>query len=138
MIKNIFISLTAGILIFGFNTLSFAVSCGHGSEGHQTAQAGEAISQPAAKEPVNVGNKICPVSGEEVGKGGMQPATYEYQGKIYNFCCPACVDEFKKDPEKYIKKVEEELKGESKKTMQEEKSMPESSTGAGEHGGHQH
>jgi len=59
---------------------------------------------------VNVGNKICPVTGNEVdGK-----TTYEYQGKIYNFCCPACIDEFKKDPEKYIKKVEEELKSQPK------------------------
>ncbi|MBF0494670.1 MAG: YHS domain-containing protein [Candidatus Omnitrophica bacterium] len=29
--------------------------------------------------------------------------TYEYNGKIYNFCCPMCVEEFKKDPVKYIK-----------------------------------
>jgi len=44
----------------------------------------------------------------------MQPATYEYQGKIYNFCCPMCIGSFKKDPEKYIKKVEQELQTESK------------------------
>jgi len=34
---------------------------------------------------------------------------YEHEGKIYNFCCAGCIEEFKKDPEKYIKKVEEEL-----------------------------
>jgi len=64
---------------------------------------------PVADKAVNVGNKICPVSGEKIGE--MGPAvTYEYKGKIYNFCCKACPEEFKKDPEKYIKKVNEELK----------------------------
>lgn len=65
-------------------------------------------------KPVNVGNKICPVSGERVGQSGMEAATYEYKGKIYNFCCEMCIDSFKSNPEKYIKKVEEELKSQSK------------------------
>ena len=60
------------------------------------------------KEAVNVGNKICPVSGEKIDE--KMKATYEYEGKIYNFCCPMCVEEFKKDPQKYINKVQEELK----------------------------
>jgi YHS domain-containing protein len=59
------------------------------------------------KEAANVGNKICPVSGEKM------KATYEHEEKIYNFCCPMCIEEFKKGPEKYIKKVEEELKSKS-------------------------
>ncbi|MBF0478853.1 MAG: YHS domain-containing protein [Candidatus Omnitrophica bacterium] len=57
---------------------------------------------------VNVGNKICPVSGMNVNS--MSPVTYEYEGKIYNFCCAGCIDEFKKDPKKYIQKIEAELK----------------------------
>ncbi|MBU1862620.1 MAG: YHS domain-containing protein [Candidatus Omnitrophica bacterium] len=65
-------------------------------------------------EAVNIGNKICPVSGEKINQD--LKATYEYEGKIYNFCCAACIDEFKNDPEKYIKKVEEELKGDSTDT----------------------
>jgi len=69
-----------------------------------------AYAQSERSAAVSAGNKICPVTGEKVdGK-----TTYEYQGKIYNFCCPACIDEFKKDPEKYIKKVEEELKSQPK------------------------
>lgn len=75
-----------------------------------SAQAGN-DEQAAKKEPVNAGNKICPVSGMQIGgEGGMAPATYEYEGKIYNFCCAGCIAEFKKDPQKYMKKVEEELK----------------------------
>ena len=59
----------------------------------------------------NVGNAICPVSGEVIDPAAK--VTYEYEGKIYNFCCADCVDDFKKDPEPYIKKVENELKNES-------------------------
>ncbi|MDP2941920.1 MAG: YHS domain-containing protein [Candidatus Omnitrophota bacterium] len=61
-------------------------------------------------EAVDVGNKICPVMGEKINE--KTKATYEYKGKIYNFCCPACIDEFKKNPEKYIKKIEAEKKKE--------------------------
>ena len=45
------------------------------------------------------GNKICPVSGEKVKDEAVQMA---YNGKIYNLCCPLCVKDFTKDPEKYI------------------------------------
>lgn len=62
---------------------------------------------------INVGNRICPVSGETIGENSMEPATYEYEEKIYNFCCSSCIEEFKKDPKKYILKVEEELKNEN-------------------------
>jgi len=53
-------------------------------------------------EAVNVGNTICPVTGEKIDEA--KKVTYEYKGKAYNFCCPGCPDEFKKDPERYIKK----------------------------------
>lgn len=55
---------------------------------------------------VDVENKVCPVGGEEIEE--KMKATYEYEGKIYNFCCAMCIDDFKKDPQKYIKKIEEE------------------------------
>ena len=68
------------------------------------AQNDSGYSQVVQKEAVNVGNKICPVLGEKIDEG--LKATYEYKGKIYNFCCAMCIEEFKKDPEKYIKKIE--------------------------------
>lgn len=73
---------------------------------------------------VEVGNKICPVSGEKIGSGGMEAATYEYQDKIYNLCCAACIEEFKKDPEKYIKKTEEQ-KEEIKEEPKRKSAVPE-------------
>ena len=51
-------------------------------------------------------NKVCSVSGEKIDE--RTKVTYQYEGKTYNFCCGNCVEEFKKDPEKYIKKIEEE------------------------------
>lgn len=52
----------------------------------------------------DVGNKICPVSGEKVGVMGPVEQ-YEHNGKTYNFCCPGCIPEFKKNPEKYIQNI---------------------------------
>jgi len=86
----------------------------------ETAASKKTSSEKAVA--VNAGNNICPVSGEKVGQGGMSPATYEYEGKIYNFCCAMCISTFKKDPEKYMKVVEDELKAQDKKV---EKMMQE-------------
>jgi YHS domain-containing protein len=56
-------------------------------------------------QPVEVGNKHCPVSGKEVGV--MGPAfKLEYNGKVYNLCCPGCKSTFNSDPEKYSKIAE--------------------------------
>ncbi len=46
---------------------------------------------------------ICPVMGGETTKEN----SYTYEGKTYYFCCPMCIEEFKKDPEKYISKIKE-------------------------------
>lgn len=56
---------------------------------------------------VNVGNKVCPVSGEAIADPGKD--TVEYDGKVYNLCCPMCKEEFLKNPEKYVAKVDEEM-----------------------------
>ena len=68
-------------------------------------------------QPVEVGNKICPVSHEAIGQEGMAPYQVTHNGKIYNFCCAMCEKDFNKDPEKYIKAVEEEMKAESIKNL---------------------
>lgn len=72
------------------------------AEEQAAATAGETAG------PVEVGNKFCPVSGEEVGKMG-DPVKHEYKGKIYNLCCAMCTKDFKKDPEKYSKIAEDEV-----------------------------
>ena len=54
---------------------------------------------------VEVGNKICPVSGEKIVM--EKKDTVEYNGKIYNLCCSMCKKDFEKDPEKYIQKLKD-------------------------------
>jgi len=81
--------------------------------GCQSVGAEKETSEPAVQiregaQEFNVGNKICPVSGEEIDEESK--AAYEYNGVIYNFCSPECIEEFKKDPQKYVDKVEKELK----------------------------
>ncbi len=100
-----------------------------------SVRAEEADTATSASKTVvaeNVGNEICPVSGAKINQ--ETKATYEYKGKIYNFCCPMCIEEFKKDPDKYIQKVEEELKGqtsgnETEATMPEMEGMHEEQQG---------
>jgi YHS domain-containing protein len=64
---------------------------------------------------IEINNKICPVSHEEVGANGMTPHKVTYKGKIYNLCCSMCDKDFNKDPEKYVKIMEEEVASETKK-----------------------
>ncbi|MGE5530825.1 MAG: YHS domain-containing protein [Bacteroidota bacterium] len=56
-----------------------------------------ATTATSAKEDM----ATCPVLGTTMSKEKMLP--YEYKGKTYYFCCPPCVEKFKKDPEKYLK-----------------------------------
>lgn len=132
MFNKTFVIVIAILFTFGINGLSFAAMCEHMNLA-QVQQQEEALE---TQEAINVGNKICPVSGEKIDENTK--ATYEYQGKIYNFCCPMCIEEFKKDPEKYIKKVEEGLQTESN-VGESEMGMQES--GVSQQGtpeGHQH
>ncbi len=65
--------------------------------------------QAAETAPLEeVGNPLCPVSGEKVGEMG-EAVKYEYNGKVYNLCCPMCKKDFAKDPEKFSKKAEEQM-----------------------------
>jgi len=80
------------------------------------ATAEVAVPANAAQaQPVDAGNKVCPVSGDAIPADSN--VTYVYNGKIYHFCCAGCVAPFKQDPEKYIKALEEK-----EETPAEEKS----------------
>ena len=133
MAKKIFTILAAVVFVLGLQAAR--AETGHKHEG--TA----AVQQSTVKQAVNAGNEICPVSGEKIDE--KMKATYEYEGKVYSFCCAMCIEEFKKDPEKYIKKVEEELEDESKEQsgQREEEMEMMKESGAfhqGTHQGHHH
>lgn len=46
---------------------------------------------------------ICPVMGDPINKKYFA----DYKGKRIYFCCASCPDDFKKNPEKYMKKLRE-------------------------------
>ena len=50
------------------------------------------------------GPGTCPVMGGRVGK----TIFVDYAGRRIYFCCPACVDVFKRDPERYVGGAPEE------------------------------
>lgn len=94
-------------ILFVVIVLSFLFPiCGQMAKASTASQEPKAAAKEASK-PQEVGNNICPVSGEKIDEKAK--ATYEYKGKVYSFCCAGCIEEFKKDPEKYIKKIEEQM-----------------------------
>jgi YHS domain-containing protein len=46
----------------------------------------------------------CPVMGGKIDKKIFA----DYEGERVYFCCKGCIGEFRKDPAKYIKKLEDE------------------------------
>jgi YHS domain-containing protein len=46
----------------------------------------------------------CPVTGETINKNSYT----DYNGKRIYFCCNACPETFKKNPEHYLKKMKSE------------------------------
>ncbi len=45
-------------------------------------------------------NTVCPVKGEEVDP---EVRTVTYRDKVIGFCCAGCDEEFRKDPDEYLK-----------------------------------
>jgi len=50
--------------------------------------------------------KTCVVSGDKLGEMG-DPFVYAYKGREIKFCCKGCLKDFNKEPDKYIKQIEE-------------------------------
>jgi YHS domain-containing protein len=95
--KVLFLSL------FSFLFAEFAaagISTGIAKEKTSSAQVSQKQADPKI---VDVNNKFCPITGNKVsGKDFVV-----YKGKRYALCCPACKAPFEKNPEKYIKIIQE-------------------------------
>jgi YHS domain-containing protein len=60
--------------------------------------------------------KTCIISGDKLGEMG-DPYVYTYKGREIKFCCKGCLKDFNKEPDKYVKKIEEaEAKAKKAKT----------------------
>lgn len=71
--------------------------------GPLSALAADQKADPKAK-PYPL--KTCVVSGDKLGEMG-DPFVYVYKGQEIKFCCKNCLKDFNKDPQKYIKQINE-------------------------------
>ncbi len=55
----------------------------------------------------------CVVSDEKLGDHG-KPYVFTHEGQEIKLCCKDCLKDFKKEPAKYIKKIEAETKKQKK------------------------
>ena len=64
-----------------------------------------AEEKPAAKaKPYPL--KTCVVSDEKFGGDMGDPYVFIHKGREVKLCCKGCLDDFKKDSAKYVKKME--------------------------------
>ncbi|HEU0011755.1 MAG TPA: hypothetical protein VFT34_18205 [Verrucomicrobiae bacterium] len=52
----------------------------------------------------------CVVTDEKLGEHG-KPYVFTHEGQEIKMCCKDCLKDFKKEPAKYLKKIEEANKG---------------------------
>ena len=50
--------------------------------------------------------QTCVVSGEKLGSMG-KAYVHSHEGREVQFCCKGCLKDFNKDPQKYLKKIDE-------------------------------
>lgn len=60
------------------------------------------------------GQKLCPVTGDELGSMGA-PIPVNVRGQTIWVCCRGCVAKVQRDPDKYLRKVEAERAGQQPK-----------------------
>jgi len=91
------------MMAVGMAGLALVAGCRESAPPAPTEEGAAAVEEPIAQ-------KICPVMGEAI-----DPDVYvDYQGRHIYFCCQMCKATFEKDPEKYVAKVDEELKAAGK------------------------
>jgi len=102
------------ILIIAVAILTTAAYAAAEDHGHHHDIAAPASSGPGwiTKAKADYPLKTCVVSGEELGgnMGGAIDYVYHKEGqpdRLVRFCCKRCVAKFEKDPEKYLKTIDE-------------------------------
>ncbi len=90
------------VLLIGFLglLLTFYVNAQRGEHHHEHHK--EHV-EPDATTEASPSLGICPVMGQAASKD----YSYVHEGKTYYFCCPSCIEEFKKNPANYISRTKE-------------------------------
>ena len=84
-------SITAALLLTSFLASPFA------------GIAAEKKAEKSKPYPL----KTCVVSDEKFGGDMGDPYVFTHEGREVKLCCKSCLKDFKKDPAKYVKKVEQ-------------------------------
>ena len=87
-------TITATVLIAAFATAPLASFAGEGKEKDIKGKKAYPLD-------------TCIVSGEKLESGGMKTFTFVHEGQEVKLCCKSCMKDFKKDPAKYMKKIQE-------------------------------
>src|SRR6267142_2086571 len=69
--------------------------------------AGFAADGTKAEKPKPYTLKKCMVSDDLDETGDMKPYVFTHEGRQIKLCCESCLKDFRKDPAKYVKKIEE-------------------------------
>jgi YHS domain-containing protein len=80
-----------------------------GSTDSDAVDADHAEHEPATQATDDYPIDFCLVSGEPLGSMGA-PVTLEYEGRTLKFCCESCIKAFQKNPDEYLKKLDEAAK----------------------------
>jgi len=65
------------------------------------------VSQAADKKPKPYPLDTCVVADEKLGADpSMKPYAFVHEGREVKLCCKSCLKDFKKEPAKYIAKIE--------------------------------
>jgi YHS domain-containing protein len=94
--KTLMLAIVAVLALSGIAYAGCGGCCGGSARGGTTHEAG-------------LINDTCPVMGGPVDKN--TPYQTSYRGKKVGFCCAQCVSEFRKDPERYLKKLDTDQSG---------------------------
>ena len=77
---------------------------------------GSAADKPDKEKLKPYTLKTCIVSGEKLGEMG-KPVVEKYKDREIKFCCKSCIKDFKKEPDKYVKMIDEaEAKAKAKES----------------------
>jgi YHS domain-containing protein len=76
-------------------------SCCGTKESHSEAKM-DATNETAV---VQIWNKVCPVEGSKVKSDSP---SFEHNGRLIGFCCEDCTAKFKRNPETYLKNLNED------------------------------
>lgn len=74
-------------------------------DGHNHKECKQSASKMKNTYPLDT----CPVTGAKLGSMG-DGVTYTYKGQEIRLCCEGCLDVVKKNPEKYLKIIEDAKK----------------------------